>query len=373
MSLKNSAIASANPSAVANKNYINALYKEAYWRNATQAELNKFATSTVKDAANTILGATNSPFSSTWATTPVTTKVSPVAIPNPSVIKDYNVTWTSADWKTLMGTPKNQTASTVTTWTKWDTGTSKTQTEIDAEAEAKKEQDNLDAAYKYIDSSAFDDATKTLLRQIAQQQYKSDNHIYQWAEIDNIISDASLAATNALDPYYTKDTARSIEDLRNKFSDIRSSADLYTQWEKSTYAQTLKKAQQSLRASGRTFSSASRDKLWASSALGSQDVAGMEWSTPEARRLAVTAEYNKNAQKARDLWITAERYLGSSDLAWVDLWTIANPYSGWKTYNTNSNTSLYSPAGNVTTGNQDLDRLKAIEEEKQARIKALYL
>lgn len=68
MALKNASIATANPSAIANKNYINALYKEAYNRNATQAELNKFSGKTVKDSANLILGSTNSPFSATSLT-----------------------------------------------------------------------------------------------------------------------------------------------------------------------------------------------------------------------------------------------------------------------------------------------------------------
>jgi len=60
--LQNTNIATANPNAVANVNYINALYKEAYNRNATQAELDKFAGRTVKDASNIILGQARSPF-----------------------------------------------------------------------------------------------------------------------------------------------------------------------------------------------------------------------------------------------------------------------------------------------------------------------
>lgn len=60
--LKNPGIAQANPTAIANPNFINALYAEQYNRPATQEELNKFAGRTVKDAANIILGATKSPF-----------------------------------------------------------------------------------------------------------------------------------------------------------------------------------------------------------------------------------------------------------------------------------------------------------------------
>lgn len=342
-----------------------------------------------------------------WKIAPVVNNPStPVAIPNPSVIKDYNVTGRSADWKTLMGTPKTPVATTTTTtsgwgydwtdpatgkpsgtvgvgnptpiktgWTTGDTWASwwKTEAELASEAEAKLEKDNLDAANKYIKGTAYDEATKALLRQISAQQYKSGDKIYQTGEIDKIISDATLASTQANSQYYATDTANSIQDLQNKYSDIRAQSDLNATNEKSTYAQTLQKAQQSLRASGRTFSSASRDKLWASSALGSRDVNWMEWSTPEARRTAVTEAYNKDAQNARDLWITAERYLGSSDLAWLNFGTIANPYATGNTYNPNSNTSLYTPAGWIVDGTQDLAHKLAIEKDRNERIKAMYL
>lgn len=110
-----------------------------------------------------------------------------------------------------------------------------------------------------------------------------------------------MAATGALDPYYTKDTARSIEDFKNKISDIRAQADLNTQKEQKTYAKTLQDTKNSLMSSGRTFSSASRDQLGGSSALGSGDVAGAEGSVPLQRRLDVTQSYNTDASKARDL------------------------------------------------------------------------
>ena len=63
MSIKNKNISKANPNAIANDGFINALYQEAYQRDATLNELAKFNTRTVKDASNIILGAKNSPFS----------------------------------------------------------------------------------------------------------------------------------------------------------------------------------------------------------------------------------------------------------------------------------------------------------------------
>jgi hypothetical protein len=60
--LSNPNIATANPGATANKNFINALFTEGFGRDATQAELDKFASHTVKDASNIILGANRSPF-----------------------------------------------------------------------------------------------------------------------------------------------------------------------------------------------------------------------------------------------------------------------------------------------------------------------
>jgi hypothetical protein len=77
MALKNQGIASANPSAIANRAYIDALYKEVYGRYATENEYNRFKNNTVKDAANIILGQNLSPFAdkSTVATSSQTTSV----------------------------------------------------------------------------------------------------------------------------------------------------------------------------------------------------------------------------------------------------------------------------------------------------------
>lgn len=90
MALKNQNIAKANPSAIANLNYINALYKEAYNRNATKAELDKFSGKTVKDAANLILGQSNSPFASqpSQAITPAPTPQSTETSSNIVQVKD---------------------------------------------------------------------------------------------------------------------------------------------------------------------------------------------------------------------------------------------------------------------------------------------
>jgi len=72
MALKNQNIASANPSAIVNRAYVDALYKEKYGRYATDIEFNKFKNSTVKDAANVILGQGSSPFTNAKLGQPVT-------------------------------------------------------------------------------------------------------------------------------------------------------------------------------------------------------------------------------------------------------------------------------------------------------------
>ena len=78
--LKNAGIAKSNPTAIANKNFINALYQEGFNRDATQKELDIFADKyTVKDSANIILGAKRSPFFSTTKTSPDITPSSPEA------------------------------------------------------------------------------------------------------------------------------------------------------------------------------------------------------------------------------------------------------------------------------------------------------
>lgn len=335
MAIKNQAIATANPSATANSNYINALYKEAYWRDATKAELTKFAWRTVKDAANIILWSSNSPFS--W-------KTSAPSVP----IK------TEAPAKSNLDAAK--------------------------EEEARLEKENLDKAYAYIDKSAFDDASKLILRQLAMQQYKSNNKIYQWAELDKVMSDATLAATWSLDPYYTKETARDIEDLKNKFADIRNQSIRSAQQEQKSYSEKLKNAKDFLRASGRTFSSAARDKIGAQSAVSTQDVAWVEGSIPQQRRYDVEDANAKIQEKARDLWVTAERELGSSAIWNIqsELWTYVNPYKDWIEYNPAWTGNLYLSRQKwttwyVETWDKELERLKEIEKAKQERVKSLYL
>lgn len=70
----NPKIAQANPDASTNKAFINALFVEAFSRNATKAELDKFVGMSVRDASNLILGSLRSPFA-----------ISNVAVP--SVVK----------------------------------------------------------------------------------------------------------------------------------------------------------------------------------------------------------------------------------------------------------------------------------------------
>ncbi len=92
MALKNQNIAKANPSSIANRAFIDALYKERYGRYATNAEYEKFKNSTVKDASNIILGQKDSPFvnvpSAPTTPTKTTDNKQGITIPTTSKIND---------------------------------------------------------------------------------------------------------------------------------------------------------------------------------------------------------------------------------------------------------------------------------------------
>ena len=70
MPIDSQQLSAANPLAIANASYINALYRKKFGRGATRQELAKFAGRSVKDSANLVLGS-SSPF--TGQTTPTTT------------------------------------------------------------------------------------------------------------------------------------------------------------------------------------------------------------------------------------------------------------------------------------------------------------
>ncbi len=322
MALKNPAIATANPGVKANKNYINALYQEVYWRNATQAELNRFESSTVKDAANIILGSANSPFSGQAPQT---------------------------------GSPN-----------------------IEQPIPSAPEVDHMKAVNDYINSlGGISEAQKQMLRYWAEQAYSNRGKVYSPEELQRIMKDAATNAETDLSPYYNEMTAREVEDLQNQFADIRNQVGRYTQQEQKSYAERLKDTKSKLRASGLTFSGASRRTLGEEGAINSQ---GIEWEVPQQRRYNVEDFYSGINEKARDAGLDAERSLGSSKVSDIQagFWKMINPYDGWIKYDPTKQTNLYEASRQWTdryigTGDLELERLREIEKSKQDRIKqSLY-
>jgi hypothetical protein len=150
--------------------------------------------------------------------------------------------------------------------------------------------------------------------------------------------------------------------------DIRREASNYLATEKLSYSDLLDKTRKSLRARGLTFSGEMRKTLGAEWAINSQWV---EWTQPMDRRLWVESAMGKYQSTAADTWTKYERILGSGNQDINNLWTIDNPYATWTTYTSWATTNLYQPLGTTTVGSAQLEREKAIEERKQANLRAL--
>ena len=268
----------------------------------------------------------------------------------------------------------------------------------------------------------YDEATKVILRQIYAETLKSGTNIKSPADLEKIITQAATNAATSTNEYAGIQTTRNLQDLQNKMSDIRNRAGLYNQQEQKTYAETLQKTKDSLRARWLTFSWASRNTLWAQSALAStkpEDLVNwvaVEWQVPQERRYDVSGKMNSFKQEALNAWLTAERLLGSAEGQGVKdangniiafsnrdpkTWQlyqpgmsaglldangkpiqIADPYAGGTTYDPSKLMNMYDPnqaklangtvnTQYVWTGDAELQRLKDLEIKKQANLKAL--
>lgn len=94
------------------------------------------------------------------------------------------------------------------------------------DAENLRKQKEVDA---YINSLAIPEDQKQILRQLSSDTFKTDQKIFKPEEISSMLSTAATNAASNLDPYYSKKTSQEIEDVKNKFADIRSQASLYAQ------------------------------------------------------------------------------------------------------------------------------------------------
>jgi hypothetical protein len=296
----NKAIASANPSAIATRGYINALYREAFGRDATKSELEKFEKGTVKDAANTILrnqnGTNYSPFQNKPTTT---TQKTQTTTQTKTGIDPYKVAkslgYTEADF-----------ASDKNFFNYWS---GKSEAEL---AEQLKRRDDYDdslgrkrtaseqAKYKddmaYIESVAKTPEEKAIMK----NAYDSADvdAVYGEEDYKRIAAESEELAKKDVEPYYADLQKRDLEDLKTSYADIRNQASRYTQQEAKSYKETLAETQKSIRARGLTFSGRSRGVLGATGALSNE---GVEGELPQQRRYDIEDERAKWQEQARDI------------------------------------------------------------------------
>lgn len=149
------------------------------------------------------------------------------------------------------------------------------------------------------------------------------------ATMAKMLEDAKVIAQESLDPYYKKQTAQELSDLKSSIGDIRSESLRHQQQEALSYADTLAKSKQSLRARGLTFSGTSTAQLGSESALVNQY--GIEGTIPQQRRYDWEDKSADWQERARDIGMAAERELGSGEITsnadYLNLRGVADPYS----------------------------------------------
>ena len=191
---------------------------------------------------------------------------------------------------------------------------------------------------------------------VSSDQYVSGQHIPNDQELAQIIKDAATNAETSLSPYYKTLTQRELEDIKTNFTRIREAASRYKAQEVVDYNKKLADTKRSLRLRGMTFSGRSLTQLGSESAL--KNTTGIKGELPTQRELSYNEQIATWQNEAQPLGTAAERRLGSSTLGTLNV-GISTPYGG---------RNIYSPTGNVTTSDIELQRLKAIEESKWGRV-----
>ncbi len=204
---------------------------------------------------------------------------------------------------------------------------------------------------------------KAILKEIASQDFTSGQKIPTTTELSQIIQDAATNAQADLDPYYQKTEMRELEDIRNSMEDIRSEASRYGKQEAIGYKEKLETTKQGLRARGMTFSGKSRALLGAETAIGAGG-RGVEGAIPEARRIGYEGKVADYQERARDIGLAGERYLGSGKIG--DLGGISTPYGSRQLYTPKKEGQV----GYVSTGDLELDKLKETAKSKWERVEA---
>ena len=191
---------------------------------------------------------------------------------------------------------------------------------------------------------------------VSSDQYVSGQHIPNDQELAQIIKDAATNAETSLSPYYETLTQRELEDIKTNFARIREAASRYEAQEVVDYNKKLADTKRSLRLRGMTFSGRSLTQLGSESAL--KNTTGIKGELPTQRELSYNEQIATWQNQAQPLGMAAERRLGSSTLGTLNV-GISTPYGG---------RNIYSPTGNVSTGDIASQRIKEIEKSRWERV-----
>lgn len=229
-------------------------------------------------------------------------------------------------------------------------------------AEKQKENEIIQALFGDIDKMDLAGEQKAILKNIAVGNYVSGQKIPSAAEISKIIEDAATNAAANLNPYFDKVNQQELEDVKRNLATIRDASARYAQREEQSYNKKLAETKQSLRARGLTFSGSSLKTLGSESAL--KNTTGIEGELPTERRLNYEEQTANWRDKAAEIGINAERNLGSAQMTGIDWGNLTTPYG---------NQRVYDPTGNVSIGENELQRKKSIEKAKWDNVSAYRL
>jgi len=430
MALKNQNLASANPGSIANRAYIDALYLEKEGRKATDREYSLFKDNTVKDAANRILGLNAVQFGGTPQPVQQPASSTPKPLTNESDVKlnfqKYigRVPTSQADLNTVQFlmtksptevesrlkssmTPASQSQPVQKQVTLSSADGSQKTVVISGSPEATQLQNagwkvgdvgikavNKDDAVK---STTLSNTTQTLLRQIDSDEkngvltkaqataarsiiqngeYTSGQKVYSPEELDKAFTEELTKAHTELDPYYSQKKTQDIQDLTTGMADISNESARYQQQEAASYADTLNKTKQSLRARGLTFSGSSRGTLGKEGALQAE---GVEGTLPQERRYNWEDKRAGFQEKARDLGTAAERLYGSDTIGAVQdkFGGIADPYANGLDYVAGRTSPDYlvkkkDQPNYIKTGTIESDKAKEERLRAEERVNAKY-
>jgi len=299
----------------------------------------------------------------------ISIRQTPVAIPNPSVIKDYTVTGTSADGKTLMGIPKTTTQQSSNSNVPIEQSNNSnvstaltTSTPSLTEPVTGLDQASYDKINNYINGLNLTQTEKDFLKGtfLNKDTYTSGRTVPTTAQISQWIADAATNAATDINPYYTRISAEELAKYKQEMADIRAKSETFQANEENTYQQKLADTKQKLRAKGLTFSGTAIKNIGSEAAV--ENPTGVEGSLQTGRRLDYQAKNQELTSEANKLSIAAEQRLGSTPVSNTlsEVGTLAAPADL-----SNLRTSLYTPTGQYgTTGSM----ASTIEQERAANI-----